>query len=347
MTGPMGPYELVDNVDYGSHDQALSWLAEHYSGSLHVATGYVSLEGLDSLAKLGSEREHPSRLLIGTAPETLVGSPRETVANRFQHSVLALRRERDFSAFPAARRAVLERLTEFFESERVEVRRYTQRFLHGKAYAIGQLNDSGVPAGPGAALVSSANLTQGGLATNLELGMVHYQPNVVGMTLQWHQRLWDNADDFRERLLDLLRPPLLESDPQTVFLRALLELYEGELDDVPPTPRVARPHCLPAGWVCPGKAHPGGPRRGAVRRWRGHGQDRDRPAVCPGIRPGARTACAGHFARAAPGSDCGGSDSTRITCRVRWSPIRNWPRTASFPGMAAGAFCRSTRTSTA
>ena len=100
MSGPMGPYELVDNVDYGSHDQALSWLAEHYSGSLHVATGYVSLEGLDSLAKLGSEREHPSRLLIGTAPVTLAGSPQETVANRFQLSVSALRRERDFSAFP-------------------------------------------------------------------------------------------------------------------------------------------------------------------------------------------------------------------------------------------------------
>ena len=86
--------------------------------------------------------------------------------------------------------------------------------------------------------MSSANLTQGGLAGNLELGMVHYQPNVVGMTLQWHQRLWDDTEDFREGLLDLLRPPLPESDPQEVFLRALLELYEGELDDVPPPPEL-------------------------------------------------------------------------------------------------------------
>ena len=238
MSSPMGPYELVDNVDYGSHEQALSWLSEYYDGPLHVATGYVSLEGLDSLAKLGTEREHPTRLLIGIVPEALVGSPQGTVANRFQLSVSALRRERDFSAFPAARRVVLERLTEFFESDEVEVRRYTRRFLHGKAYAIGQLNESGMLAGPGAALVSSANLTQGGLASNLELGMVHYQPNVVGMTLQWHQRLWDDAEDFREGLLDLLRPPLLESDPQTVFLRALLELYEGELDDLPPMPEL-------------------------------------------------------------------------------------------------------------
>ena len=67
--------------------------------------------------------------------------------------------------------------------------------------------------------------------------MVHYQPNVVGMALGWHQRLWDDAQDFRDELLALLRPPALESDPQTVFLRALLELYEGELDgDGPASP---------------------------------------------------------------------------------------------------------------
>ena len=238
MPGPMGPYELVDNADYGTHEQALSWLVEHYTGTLHVATGYISLDGLDSLAKLWRDREYPSRLLVGTVPETLAGSPQETVTNRFQNSVAALRRERDFSAFPAARRAVLERLTQFFESDQVGVRRYTRHFLHGKAYAIGELNDSGSLAEPGAALVSSANLTQGGLSTNLELGMVHYQPNVVGMALQWHQRLWDGAEDFREGLLDLLRPPLLESDPQTVFLRALLELYEGDLDDAPPVPEL-------------------------------------------------------------------------------------------------------------
>ena len=226
-----GPYELVDNIDYGSHEQALEWLAEHYAGPLHVATGYVGLEGLDALARIAAEREHPARLLIGAMPQNLTGPVQDTVAVRFEQSVSALRRERDFSAFPAARRAVLERVTGFFESGQVEVRRYVLRFLHGKAYVIGELSDAGSPAGPGAALVTSANLTQGGLAANLELGMVHYQPNVVGMALDWHRRLWDNAQDFREKLLELLRPPSLESDPQTVFLRALLELYEGDLAD--------------------------------------------------------------------------------------------------------------------
>ena len=233
-----GPYELVDNVDFGSHRQALAWLAEHYAGPLSVATGYVGLEGLEALARTAAQREQPTRLLIGAAPEALTGPPGETVADRFEQSVSALRRQRDFSAFPAARRAVLERVTCFFESDYVAVRRYARRFLHGKAYVIGERNDAGSAMGPGAALVSSANLTQGGLVSNLELGMVHYQPNVVGMALDWYERLWDDAQDFREALLDLLRPPLPESDPLTVFLRALLELYGEDLEDDAPLPEL-------------------------------------------------------------------------------------------------------------
>ena len=238
-----GPYELLDNVDYGNHRQGLAWLSQHYAGPLHVATGFVGLEGLDALAGLAAQREHPARLLIGAAPEGLTGPPGTTVADRFEQSVSALRRERDFSAFPAARRAVLERVTRFFESDGVEIRRYVRRFLHGKAYVIGELGAGQSPTGPGAALVSSANLTHGGLVANLELGMVHYQPNVVGMALDWYQRLWDDAQDFREELLELLRPPSLESDPHTVFLRALLELYGGDVDDDAPLPEL---HALTA-----------------------------------------------------------------------------------------------------
>ena len=235
-TNPDGPYELIDNQSYGNHRQAVAWLAEHYPGSLHVATGYVSLEGLDAIASVWADRAHPVRLLIGATPEALAGPAGETVADRFAQSVAALRRQRDFSAFPAARRAVLERVTRFVEADGVEVRRYVRRFLHGKAYVIGDLNAAGTPSGPRAALVSSANLTRGGLVDNLELGMVHYQPNIVGMALAWHGRLWDEAQDFREELLELLRPPSLESDPQTVFLRALLELYGDDVHDDAPAP---------------------------------------------------------------------------------------------------------------
>ena len=54
-----GTYELVDNVDYGNHQQALVWLTQHYAGPLNVATGYIGLEGLDALAKMAAERNNP------------------------------------------------------------------------------------------------------------------------------------------------------------------------------------------------------------------------------------------------------------------------------------------------
>ena len=52
----------------------------------------------------------------------------------------------------------------------VEVRRFTRRFLHGKAYLFGDAGDAR------AALVTSANLTGAGLFSNLELGLVQYDP---------------------------------------------------------------------------------------------------------------------------------------------------------------------------
>ena len=79
-----GPYELVDNVDYGSHQQALAWLAEHYGGPVNVATGYVGLQGLDALAQIAAGREQPTHLLIGAAPEALAGPTGETVADRLE-----------------------------------------------------------------------------------------------------------------------------------------------------------------------------------------------------------------------------------------------------------------------
>ena len=151
---PLGSsYELVDNDVFGSHEQALEWLANTYVDPLNVATGYVSLEGLDALAKIVTGRVGGGRLLIGATPlsESLTGPVSETVAGRFEQSVNALGRQRDFSAFPAARRAVLERVTGFIEAGNVEVRRYARGFLHGKAYIFGDFDGrtTGYRRGPG------------------------------------------------------------------------------------------------------------------------------------------------------------------------------------------------------
>ncbi|MDP9343458.1 MAG: phospholipase D-like domain-containing protein [Actinomycetota bacterium] len=149
----------------------------------------------------------------------------------FRRTLENLRGERDFDAFPESRRtASLDLVEAFLLQDRVQVRRFTTRFLHGKAYLFAERDGSGGLAGESAALVSSANLTSGGLEHNLELGAVSYQPSTVTLALDWFDELWAEADEFKDDLLALLFPPEDQYDPQTIFRRALLELYGDEVE---------------------------------------------------------------------------------------------------------------------
>ena len=109
------------------------------------------------------------------------------------------------------------------------MRRYTEKFLHGKTYLFGESDD------PRAALVTSANLTGAGLFSNLELGLANYEPLVTAKAVGWFDGLWSEAADFKDELKDLLFPDPGLVDPHTVYLRALLELFDEEIDEpVPP-----------------------------------------------------------------------------------------------------------------
>ena len=231
LTGPRGNWELVDNADLGTHKEALSYLGTRHGVPIHVATGYLGLDGLQTLVEVGQESGADVRLMLGAEPtgRDLTPVAPTLVVDQFEQSVEALRRARNFGAFPEARRRQLEQTYDFVALDSTEVRRYVQRFLHGKAYIFSETGDGGYMQ---AALVTSANLTGAGLNSNLELGMVHYQPNVVRMTLDWYERLWDESEDYKAELLDLLLPDIPAVDPRTVYLRAVYELY-GDEDDVP------------------------------------------------------------------------------------------------------------------
>lgn len=231
------PPELVDNKTRYGHADALRWLGEHREVAVSVATGYVRLGGLVALAQLPGPEDRPIRLLLGALPEPGLGAfpvgPREArlAGDLFRETLDRLREERDFDAFPESRRtASLDLVERFIAPDRVQVRRYTTRFLHGKTYLFADRADGGVLAGEGAALVTSANLTSGGLEHNLELGAVSYQPSTVTLAMDWFDELWAEADEFKEDLLALLFPPEEQYTPQTIFQRALIELYGDDLE---------------------------------------------------------------------------------------------------------------------
>jgi len=230
-----GRPSVLDNLSAdGGHADALAYLVSDLAPhDLSVATGYVNLGGLHELATIAGP-DRPLRLLLGAQPDAGLGA--ELPALSFDHQLALLAGERDLSRFPPSRAA--ERLREvegFLDSPTVEVRRYTTRFLHGKAYLFGNGAD------PRAALVTSANLTAAGLHHNLELGLVDYNVAPSGAAIGWFDRLWAEATPFKDELRRLLFPDVDLVDAETVYLRALLELYGEELASAPAAEARAMP----------------------------------------------------------------------------------------------------------
>ena len=217
---------LLDNrADATHHGDALAYLADDFDDrhGFSVATGYVNLGGLRHLAALAEDRDRGTRLLLGAMP-TGIGD--EVPATLFERTLLALGDERDLSRFPPSR--ALQQLLAveaWLDRPDVAVRRYVHSFLHGKAYLFGDASDAR------AALVTSANLSSAGMWRNLELGLVHYDPPVAQRAVQWFDALWEESDDFKARLRELLFPDPGLLDPRTVYLRALLELLGDDLDE--------------------------------------------------------------------------------------------------------------------
>ncbi len=221
-----GRPSLLDNLGPDTHHgDGLVYLNDDLEDrhGLSVATGYVNLAGLHHIASTVSVNR-PTRLLLGAAPSAGLGS--EFPATLFERTLLALRKERDLSRFPPSRALKkLIAIRDWLERPNVEVRRYVAKFLHGKAYLFGNEVDAR------AALVTSANLTAAGMWQNLELGLVDYDPEVAKRAVGWFDALWEEADDYGDSLHELLFPDVSLLDPRTVYLRALLDLFEGQLDD--------------------------------------------------------------------------------------------------------------------
>ena len=95
-----GRPSLLDNLHPDSgHGDGLVYLAKDLDDQhdLLVATGYVNLGGLRHLADSVTE-DRTTRLLIGAAPSAGLGG--EFPSTLFERTLLALRKERDLSAFP-------------------------------------------------------------------------------------------------------------------------------------------------------------------------------------------------------------------------------------------------------
>ncbi|WP_419918921.1 helicase-related protein [Candidatus Poriferisocius sp.] len=199
-----------------------------------IATAYFNVGGYSLLAD-ALDGATGVRLLLGAEPtqpenrrrhlQVEPVQPERAERNRLRAALDGheqnLRIERDHLGFTVEADASARRLVGWLRSGRVEVRRLEGRFLHGKAFLVGD-RSHGVVAG-------SSNFTYAGLATNLELNLGNYSPHVVGQVQDWFDELWAEAEEYD--LAALFEVRFEPHAPQLIYLRMLWELYAGEIRD--------------------------------------------------------------------------------------------------------------------
>jgi len=258
---------VIDNQQHRMADVLNALLGQHAGRSLDVATAYFNVGGWqvlrDGLDGLGN-----FRLLLGDEPE--VGSDlglREVGAK----PIKGLIRELAGASFNPQTLRLVEDLITFLRQEHVQVRLYTQGFLHAKSYIF--YSGGGFDRfSPVAALVGSSNFTRAGLLTNKELNLVHranllpeetepervkglmesskrkllkqvdetereVAANVPGVLAinelaEWYERQWEVARDFKQELIDLINASKFGRKEYTPYQVYMKAIFEYFRDDL-------------------------------------------------------------------------------------------------------------------
>ncbi len=228
--------------------------------SAKFAVGYFFLSGFTAIAdQLENVRE--LRLLIGSASsaETIEqiaeGTRRLQEAQRalesasYPKSTVSVERIGQTAEVIGGTAAAMTQsnenarlilsLAKAIEEKRVRVRVYTKGRLHAKAYIFdyGPRYDAQGRQLPkdqaGCAIVGSSNLTLSGLTHNSELNVRVFGDNNHQELSEWFKRLWDEAREFDEALMQELRQSwaMAKVTPYEVYLKALYEFVKDRLEE--------------------------------------------------------------------------------------------------------------------
>lgn len=197
---------------------------------ISIATAYINPMGFALIAD-ELEKVPRVRILLGAEPEKDARirdeSGRNSAVNEaLVHHDQVLRGQRDMLGFTHEVDAAAHRMVEWLRSldpanlPKVEVRRFTKGFLHGKAFIADHADFSGVLAG-------SANFTRAGMSWNRELVLGYPSGTRTDLVQKWFKDLWDQSEPYD--LASVYEERWLPHPPLHIFLRMLWELYGRHL----------------------------------------------------------------------------------------------------------------------
>jgi len=197
---------------------------------LSICTAYLNPAGFSLIAEQ-LESFDGVRLLLGADPDvstskmrpltdTFVDPDQQRLIRALEGQKKTMDEDRNLLGFEYHTDETARRLVRWLRSGKVQVRRYDEGFLHGKAWIY--------TSGPKSVIAGSSNFTYAGLATNKELNLGQYQPYVVDRVKDWYDRLWDRSKEFD--LAALFAARYEEHSPWLIYLRMLYERYGNEIE---------------------------------------------------------------------------------------------------------------------
>src|SRR5258708_3406083 len=268
---------VIDNQQHKMADVLNTLLKEYLGHSFDIATAYFNVGGWHLLRE-GLNGQGNIRLLLGDEPEAGANLGMHEVGIK---PIKGLIRDLAKENFNETTLRVIEDLVAFLRQEHVQVRLYTQGFLHAKCYlfysggGFERLN-------PIAALVGSSNFTRPGLLTNKELNLAHRAnlsseetaPELVKALLEknernilaqlgetqrttaanlpgilainelatWYDRQWEAARDFKDELIDLIDASKFGRKAYTPYQVYMKAIFEYFRDDLDAEDESSRVH---------------------------------------------------------------------------------------------------------
>lgn len=198
---------------------------------LDVSTGYFDVDGYGMLRKsLENAAKNDSfslRLLLGKEAILAKEGSFEKYAHHYRDSkeeISSMKLKLDDTKLTSEALDNTTSLINLLNKQNIQVRLGSNRFNHSKCYILG--NNS--------VFIGSSNFTAGGMTRNYELNAGLYQPNAVELTRGWFNRMWDNAQDTKQDLINVLKQSKfgIPPDPYEIYMKMLFERFRPLLEKV-------------------------------------------------------------------------------------------------------------------
>ena len=196
--------------------------------TISLTSGYFSLSGWGTIKGMLSQA-NKIQLLIGT---TLEGNKpnkdrsldSELIKNRSIEMIEATRNNLSFS-YTKTELDNIKHMISMIKEEKLEIRLYTDSFLHAKTLHLSSDTE------PLFLAVGSANLTYSGLNSNSEAVVGVTQPELLSTSQDWFKRAWEKGEDYSYKIAEMYESLTTLHDSNLVYYRMLYELYGANLGD--------------------------------------------------------------------------------------------------------------------